>query len=266
MVGTFMVSCQKMERPALAEYPSDNPVTPTTPLRFYVPFDSTSTDANQINIRFADSISAYPSFFPDQSLTFVEGVRGTALKNVKGANLNYIGSNDFPKSTSLTVAFWTKHDGVPVGEAEFAFSIPSTVGHWSNATMFLIFDHTGAGSTVDSAVIKFFILDSKGEKWFELVNKDRMPKIYDNQWHHLAFAYDETTSTMSIYRDGVLYKAIEWEDHGALTIDATKVSSFKLGGKTTDWGNTYIGTLDQFRLYNKALTAGEVSSLFTNKE
>ena len=29
-----------------------------------------------------------------------------------------------------------------------------------------------------------------------------MYRILDNQWHHLAFAYDETTSDLAIYRDG----------------------------------------------------------------
>jgi len=38
-----------------------------------------------------------------------------------------------------------------------------------------------------------------------------------------------------------------------------------LGGKTTDWGKPFNGSLDQFRLYNKALTTAEVQSLFQNK-
>jgi hypothetical protein len=39
---SIVSSCQKMDKPALpADYPTDNPVTPTTPLRFYLSFDST---------------------------------------------------------------------------------------------------------------------------------------------------------------------------------------------------------------------------------
>lgn len=59
-----VVSCEKLNRPALPKnYPTDNPVTPTTPLRFFVDFDSTSTADAQLNIRFKDSISSYPCFF-----------------------------------------------------------------------------------------------------------------------------------------------------------------------------------------------------------
>ncbi|GAB3424221.1 hypothetical protein GCM10027516_24370 [Niabella aquatica] len=222
-----------------------------------------STEAgNKLSYRFADSISMFPSFPVSSDISYITGVRGTAINSVKGANLNYVNSNDFAKSTSISVAFWQKHDGVPVGDAQFLFSIPSTNGHWSNATMFLIFDHTGANATTDSAVIKFFIVDSKGENWFELVGANRMPKIYDNQWHHLAFTYDETTSTMTFYKDGQKHVDLVWSGHGALSLDATKITGFKLAGKTTDWGSSFVGGIDQFRLYNKSLSANEVKALY----
>src|SRR5512143_4234311 len=74
VIAMGLSSCQKMSRPALGDYPKDVPVTPTTELRFYVPFDSTSPDDKQINIRFKDSISQYPSFFPDKSIGVANGV------------------------------------------------------------------------------------------------------------------------------------------------------------------------------------------------
>ncbi len=270
---TFMVilsACQKMERPALGDYPSDTPVTPTTALRFYVPFDSTSPEDAQLKFRFRDSISGNPCFPPNNSITSSNGISGKCFNNVDGTFLRYLNTNDFVNSTSMSIAFWMKHDGVPANDAQFVFSIPSTAGHWSNATMFLILDHTGAGATKEMAVLKLMIADSKGEKWFELVKNDagdtRMPNIYDNNWHHLAFAYDEATSNMTIYRDGILFQTINWNGHGALSIEANKVDGFRLGGKTTDWGKSYIGSLDQLRLYNKALTTAEVQELFNNKK
>ena len=132
--------------------------------------------------------------------------------------------------------------------------------------MLLILDHKGAGSTKDSAVIKLMVSEvGNGDHWFELTGTSRMPNVLDNQWHHLAFAYDEGTSSMRIYRDGVLYSTQSWSGHGAIKMDAAKVSGFYLGGKTTDWGKPFNGSLDQFRLYNKALTTAEVQSLFQNK-
>src|ERR1700710_765950 len=75
-------SCKKLDQPALpGDYPKDNPVTPTSSLRFALNFDSTSEAAKQLNIRFADSISNYPSFFPDGSISAGPGVKGTAFQS-----------------------------------------------------------------------------------------------------------------------------------------------------------------------------------------
>ncbi len=266
VVIMVMASCQKMDRPQLGDYDEDVIANPATALRFYVSFDSTTESDKQINVRFKDSISSYPSFFPDASLSIIPGVRGTAYQGNKDKNLTYINANDFAKSTSLTVAFWMKHDGAPASDAEFFMSSPSSQGHWSNAGMLLILDHAGAGSTASGAVIKFMVAEvGNGDHWFELTGANRMPNILDNQWHHLAFAYEQATSEMKFYRDGQLWSTQSWGGHGPLQFDQSKFGSFYLGGKTTDWGKAFNGALDQFRLYNKALTADEVLALFTNK-
>ena len=260
------ISCQKMDKPDLGDYPQAEDVTPATPLRFFVNFDSTTAEDAQLNKRFKDSISGYPSFFPDNSIAVIPGVHGTAYLGNKEKNLTYLNANDFSKSTSLTVAFWMKHDGPPVGEAEFIMSFPSSQGHWSNAGMLLIIDHTSAGTTATDAVVKFMVSEvGNGDHWFELTGANRMPGILDNEWHHLAFAYDETTSEMKFYKDGQLWSTQSWAGHGPLQFDDSKFGGFYLGGKTTDWGRAFNGGLDQFRMYNKALSAAEVADLYNNK-
>src|ERR1700680_1002485 len=89
-----IMSCQKKERPVLPkDYPTDNPVTPTTALRFYLSFDSTSADDKQINIRFKDSVSGYPSFFPPSQITYGPGVRGTAYQGARDGFIHYLNAN-----------------------------------------------------------------------------------------------------------------------------------------------------------------------------
>lgn len=263
----MLSSCDKKEKPALGNFPEDHDANPATALRFYVNFDSTSEADKQINIRFKDSISGYPSFFPDASISYEQGVSGTAYKGNDSKNLTYYNANDFMKSTSFTVAFWEKHDGAPEADAQFVMSVPSTQGHWSNAGMLLIFDHKGAGATKDSAVMKLMVAEvGNGDHWFELTGANRMPNVLDNQWHHLAFAYSEATSKMEIFRDGQLWSTQSWDGHGPMNFASDKVSAFYLGGKTTDWGKAFDGSLDQFRLYNKALSAAEVQDLFNSRQ
>ena len=132
--------------------------------------------------------------------------------------------------------------------------------------MLLILDHAGAGSTANAAVIKFMVAEvGNGDHWFELTGANRMPGILDNQWHHMAFAYDQSTSEMKFYKNGQLWSTQSWAGHGPMNFDHSKYGAFYLGGKTTDWGKAFNGGLDQFRLYNKALTATEVAALYNSK-
>ena len=255
-----ITSCQKMERPALGDYPKDAG-TPGGPLKFYVAFDGTTTDALR------NAVDSTRANFPSENpFTSIAGITGKAAQGVDQKIIKYSNSNGFTASSSFAVSFWEKHNGAAIGEAQFVFSIPSDAGHWSGGTMFLIFDNDGAGSTNDLTVMKFMVYDQGGENWFELSGANRVPGVVDNQWHHMVFSYDEATSNMSVYKDGQLFKTLPWAGHGKIRVDGSKVTGFFLGGKcVSGWGQSWIGGLDQFRLYGKALTAAEVTNLFNKK-
>jgi hypothetical protein len=266
-----ILGCQKMERPTLSsDYPQDHQVTPTTPLRFFLSFDSTTSEDQQINIRFKDSISGYPSFFPASSITYSGGINGTAYDGPTDAFLSYVNPNDFVSTAeSFTIAFWEKRNGAPSGNAAFVYNITSTNGNWANTSMFLLFDWSNPANN-DSAILKLYVVDKNvSDAWLTWEGPNRVPGIQDNNWHHLAFVYDAATSKMTLYVDGVPNGHVpEWAGHGPVNMDGTKVSGFNVGGRnTTDlgWGQEWGGALDQFRLYNTALSAAEVQSLFTGK-
>jgi len=278
VIGIGINSCQKMSRPVLGDYPKDVAVTPTTELRFYVPFDSTSPDDKQINIRFKDSISKYPSFFPDKSITVATGIHGTAVQLSQGNALKYISANDFAATAkSFTLAFWLKSPEVPHSNPQFVMSLVDK-DYWHNSGMFVLFDHDGAGSTADSAAVSFVVKDD----WYVFHNKDRIPKIYDQQWHQLVFSYDQTTSKLTTYVDGQALTGLSTDAtgpsgsllSGPLNLTPTSVSNLIVGGwnkhaaiegPTDSWIDNFPGRIDQFRLYNKALSASDVLALFNAK-
>jgi hypothetical protein len=94
-----MVSCQKMDRPELGDYPQDtNP--PGGPLNFYAAFDETAVDS----IR-----ATFPS---DNPLTFSDGVSGKALQGESQKFLKYVKPNDWAaQAKSFSLSFWMKKDG-----------------------------------------------------------------------------------------------------------------------------------------------------------
>lgn len=270
----LLASCQKMKRPELGDYPQDYTTVPTTPLRFFASMDSSAAEHSQINKRFRDSISNYPSFFPSSSVKVIAGAKGTA---VSGGTLVYNNANDFGSAQSWTVAFWEKNT-VPQNEPQWLFTLPSK-DYWHNTALTAFIDHQNTGSDQNVATFKIIYED----QWFEFVNANKMPgNLLNNQWHHIALVYDQTTSKLSYYIDGAALTGLPsnltdvtknggprgaaqfsqpvgfvvggWSKHGGF------------GGAQDSWVQPWKGGLDQFRLYNKALSASEVAALYNSRQ
>ncbi|MCF3110818.1 LamG domain-containing protein [Niabella sp. CC-SYL272] len=270
-------ACQKMDRPVLGQYPSDTPVTPATPLRFYVPFDSMNSEsATKLSYRFADSISANPSFPASKDLSFVQGIHGTSLKGANGTALKYVNANDMKTATSFSVALWIKQSAdAATGRTEFYFSLMDDSYGWSHSALFMMIEH----ATASAATLKVGVMD----QWMEFPDGNQLKKpILDGNWHHLVICYDETTSKMSYYFDGTLVagapsSATDVKNNGNPRgkLDFSKTSYLVIGGwnaqvglagPTDDWVKSYTGALDQFRMYNKVLSATEVADLYNGKK
>ena len=239
---------------------------------FFVPFDYPSADP----LKFAsDLLQNTPATSNPLSLT--SGVSGNGIQ---GANLKYITyakPNDWVASAkSFTVSFWFKLNGQTKNNyggngPEHVFSIPTTTDHWSGGQGMLLMETNATGTQ-----IKFPIVDkNKSDNWFNWEGTDAIPGIADNKWRHCAFVYDATTSKMTLYIDGVANaKQAKWENHGDINMDATTATEFRIGAgpkevntdTSDDWlRSTWKGGLDQFRLFNTALSASEIKNIFDSK-
>ena len=255
-------SCQKMDRPALADYPEDsNP--PGGPLKFYAAFDGATSDP-QMNA--VDSIRA--NFPADNPLASVEGSSGKAIQGATDKAVNYPGANDFKNATSITIAFWVNNTVNP--RTEFYFSLfDNQDGYWHNSSVFLLVEH----AKVDAATLKFALMD----KWIEYNNQTFTKPLFDGQWHHLAFTYDETTSTPKVYFDATEVpipdgQQARFDGLGPLNLSKSAnlvLSGWNkhagLAGTTDSWVSSFSGKMDQFRLYNKVLTQGEIQALYNSR-
>ena len=264
-------SCQKMDRPALGDFPEDtNP--PGGPLKFYAAFDGTSSDPQMNGV---DSIRA--NFPGSNPLASTDGVSGKAIQGATDQAVAYPGANDFKNATSATIAFWVNNTVNP--RTEFYFSLfDNQDGFWHNSSAFLLVEH----AKVDAATFKFALMDH----WVEYNNQSFTKPLFDGQWHHLAFTYDETTSKLLVYFDGQSvptplngsgadmgdFKNSAGDPLGPLNLTkATNlvVSGWNkhagLAGTTDSWVSSFSGKMDQFRLYNKALSADEIQALYNSK-
>ncbi len=275
-------SCKKLGRPPLGEYPTDDQQLPPGDLRFYTPFDF---DDDEFRYKVADSISTNPSFFSSNPLNLEAGIRGQGISGKDMNAIMYLNANDMASASSFTIAFWEKNTVPTGGKPQFVFSLADK-DYWHNSGIFLLIDHTGAGSTATNAVVKIAVEDH----WFEFTPANgTMPgNLLDNQWHHMAFVYDETNSEMSYYVDGqkltglnpILTKFLDGDPltgtpHGKMKLNPASVGNFVLGGwnkhvslpgPTDDWIQSWQGGLDQFRMYNKALSSAEILALYNNRQ
>jgi hypothetical protein len=255
-----VTGCQKMERPKLGDYPKDDQVLPAGDLRFYTPFDM---PGDEFRSKVADSISGNPAFFSSSNPELQQGIRGNSLKGVDGRTVTYINANDFKNAKSFSISFWLKNTAQP-GRTEFLFSLVQPGFSWHNSALFLLMEN----QTATSATLKLGLKD----QWLEgSFNKP----LFDGNWHHMVYSYNEATAKMSYYFDGQEVTGLTGtQTNGPANVEFSEITNVVLGGwnkhagiagPTDDWIRTYNGNLDQFRLYNKALTASEVQALFNSK-
>ena len=82
---------------------------------------------------------------------------------------------------------------------------------------------------------------------------DILWQYLQTDWTFIAFTYDGTNSI------GYMNDNIPVSDPGG----TTEFNRFRIGKNRN--GNTYFtGAIDELRIYNRALTASEISSLFAN--
>jgi hypothetical protein len=251
-------SCQKMSKPALGDYTKDaNP--PGGPLKFYAAFDGSSTDPLMNGV---DSIRA--NFPGSNTGTFTDGISGKAYKGSETAIAKYAAPNDWGKSTSFTIAFWIKKTPQAAGKGtNFVFSLDAKDYSWTNTKLFLEFEDW---STLTKGNGKFYVMD----QWVEYINDNGMPNVLNGSWHHLAFTYNGSSSTIILYIDGTAFRTNTIGSLGPINFGG--FDSFTIGGpnaythEKNTWMSNFDGSIDQFRLYNTVLSAAEVGSLFTNKQ
>lgn len=138
-----------------------------------------------------------------------------------------------------------------------AINIPGaiTVAAWVYSTNFR---HNGFVVTKNPVNTQWaLIFENDGNlKWrgvgFEKSVKCAAPA--NNAWHHVVGTHNGTTG--SIYVDGVLCAS------GPLPAIGNAAGSITIGGFAGGQGYYFLGRIDDVRIYNRALSDGEISELF----
>ena len=159
-------------------------------------------------------------------------------------------SPDFD-STNGTISFWMN----------YAFPLSGLPGPGSEAAIF--FDWRTTGGTIigmnAAGSIEFQnIYTNNGANYNNTITG--ADGIGDGNWHHVAITYDQSSNgVISIYIDGALdTQAISPGPWYWPTSD-----EIELGRSHDSYWKIYNGQMDDFRIYNRILTASEISTIGT---
>jgi hypothetical protein len=183
--------------------------------------------------------------------TYTNGVYGRAISfdGYEGAVEITNAADTFSKiSTAITIAFWQKGADSPYHTDTLFCSnytyggddpaIAINLGCWRRPGIY----HWACGSP--------WSFDNK------LSGYHRYPVEWFGRWNHWAFTKDAVAGTMQIFLNGVLYDSRT----GAYS-PISGINSFKIGN---GWYGGYDGLIDDFRIYDYALTQPEIAYVATN--
>lgn len=160
--------------------------------------------------------------------------------SLNGTNQAMLELSDYDFGGAITVAFWAKGNSSGSLETFFIEGVDTL-----NNRAFNVHLPWGDG--------KIYFDCGEGES-FDRIDKTMTGNEVDNVWHHWAFIKDQSTGTMKVMKDGVL-----WNSGTGLTRNIGEIHRFILGASSS-LGNNWKGQIDEFQVYNSALDQATVSA------
>ena len=80
----------------------------------------------------------------------------------------------------------------------------------------------------------------------------------DGVWHHVVGVKDAVNKIYSIFIDGIFNNSTTYT---TLNNTANSIKNFAIGARSTGGGSVFNGSIDEFRIYNKALSSDEITAL-----
>ena len=179
-------------------------------------------------------------------------VNGPSFSSANGGSIVFDGTNDYcnvpisavPTGNQITVSFWTKFN---VTQVSSIFSAYNSAGQrqinihltWSDSITY--WDCGATGGTYDR------------------INSSTLTTAQKTGWHNWVFTKDATAGTMVIYLDGISLASGTGKTN---TIGAISTASKRCAIASFDDTMYYSGNISSMLLYNRALSATEITQNF----
>jgi hypothetical protein len=225
------------------------------------------------------------------NITFGSGVSGKAYQGAAGSYVVFSNSGPGKDLQSYTLSFWMNSPKV-AGFARGIFSFNNPTDFWGSLDVYLD-TPPPSDPKGDTLIFRVHMTNASGVPFAGYFLQSKVPNAI-NTWTHMVVTYDAATSVLNIYQNAtaigiagvagtkgfVVGPTIPGSDPavlpvtpwGPLKFPTTKAvlgtwqfqtnPSLTTSATAQSWAESYAGLLDNFRIYNKALTSAEVSALF----
>lgn len=267
--GLLVTSCKDDDDDGSDDGKIDPSTIATSNLIAYFPFETEGevVQYSSGTITFGQSVGA---------ASLVEGRRGNAYKgSTSEAYFEYnVASGTALKTLDeFTMACWLKTPNTTSGAAKI-FAVNGGDGFMGN--LVLMQESQPLGDSVD---MKFFLFDNESPDWKGQDVRRQSSKFVNDLWFHMVALYNKTTSTMELYANGTkVLTSIRYAGPVPEMGDQPLLGAIKLGqdmtkihigawpqqvaGTPEGWMTYFQGMVDEYRVYNKALSAAEITALY----
>lgn len=193
----------------------------------------------------------------------IPGIMGQALDFDGSADYVDAGTSVLSGNTgAFSTSVWFKSDNI-LNTTSASVTIVSKDDRTTGALkkMFQV-QATGVGDTSGGSTLVGYVWDESASAYL-----GRATTITFNagQWYHMVFTYDGTTnqSGVLLYINGVQYSTANYSGGTFLGIDDTS-ANFLVGAYTAASAKArfFNGQIDEVRVYNRAISANEVTELY----
>ena len=210
-----------------------------TNLKVWYKFDGDTNDSSGNNDLV--NISGFTSYqFDNDSI-----VGQSSFTPADTANMIQTNNTNFSSMTECSISLWIKFSG----DRSTEYDVVYHVDYNRNAVFHRMYDTPGSSSSGNSNARIMLLCNYDWDVGSGFITED--------VWTHYCITAKKngTYTDMKVYKNGVLFNSLL----GTATFENTN-SKIRFGFDSTSY--VFQGYLDDFRIYDKALTADEINTLY----
>lgn len=175
---------------------------------------------------------------------------GFALRVDKSINSRVVVPSVLTTAGDYTFEFWIR---TSAGQQQILFDKAAGI---DADRVFLSINRDASAAAIDEASGKICLFTRSGATFLNFGMRDPFPRLLNNKPHHVVVVMQPASSPQgAIYIDGVA-QPVEGSIVTSGSIDTG--DGHEIGGVKDNTGSNFVGDLDEFAIYTKALTASQV--------